>query len=435
MTPRRILQPRGWLVAWLAIAFGVGVATEVAGWGAIWGGLLLIPVLADAWRVRRIPAPEIRRALPEQLSLNRLVKVRLWLRTGSELGGRAELIDALPPDFAPPAWLQCGLQANSEHHLSYAFTPRRRGELRLSACWLRVMSPWRFWWYGWVLPAESVCRVYPDFARVADYRLAAMAQHRPQLGIRLRPRRGQGSDFHQLRDYREGDTLRQIDWNATSRRARLISREYQEERDQQLILMLDSGRRMRLQDDELSFFDRCLNGLLMLSDVALREGDAVAMMSFAEERRILPTVKGRNGLSRVLDHFHDLYPSGHAADYVGAAAELMTRFRKRALVVMATSLRDEDLDEVLAARRLLASHHRVLIADLREPLLDRLRHEPIVDFAGARLQVGVQETLHRRERLHRTLQAEGIDILDCAPQALTAALVNRYLAIKRAGQL
>ena len=98
-----------------------------------------------------------------------------------------------------------------------------------------------------------------------------------------RRRRGEGLEFHQLREYREGDSQRQIDWKATSRSGQLISREYQDERDQQIMLLIDCGRRMRAQDDELSHFDHVLNAALLLAYVGLRQGDAVGLPH--DERR------------------------------------------------------------------------------------------------------------------------------------------------------
>ena len=85
-------------------------------------------------------------------------------------------------------------------------------------------------------------------------------------------RRGEGMEFHQLREYRQGDSQRAIDWKATSRTARLISREYEDEKDQRVLLVVDCGRRMASKDGELSHFDHTLNAALLLAHVGAAPG-------------------------------------------------------------------------------------------------------------------------------------------------------------------
>ena len=202
--------------------------------------------------------------------------------------------------------------------------------------------------------------------------------------MRQRQRRGLGQEFHQLREFRDGDTLRQIDWKATARKRTPIAREYQDERDQQILFLLDCGRRMRSQDGELSHFDHALNASLLLGYVALRQGDAVGLMTFAsEQRRYLPPVKGQAQVNVLLNAVYDLQSSQRPADYSDAVDALLKRQSRRALVVLITNLRDEDDEDLLNAVKRLERRHRVLIASLREDVLDNLRHSQVEDYESA----------------------------------------------------
>ena len=134
------------------------------------------------------------------------------------------------------------------------------------------------------------------------------------VGARLQRRRGEGTEFQELRDYRVGDSLRKIDWKATARSSRLISREYRDERNQQVVLMLDCGRRMLAQDDQLAHFDHVLNASLALASIALRQGDAVGMLACSgQQQRWLPPQQGSGGMDMLLGAGYDLQamPSGH----------------------------------------------------------------------------------------------------------------------------
>ena len=116
------------------------------------------------------------------------------------------------------------------------------------------------------------------------------------VGAHVKRRRGEGTDFHQMRDYRVGDSLRQVDWKATARMRRLISREYQDERNQHLLMVIDTGRRMLARDGELSHFDHVLNAALVVSYLALRQGDAVGLLaSGGDQTRYVGKVGARLG--------------------------------------------------------------------------------------------------------------------------------------------
>src|SRR6185437_14975079 len=121
-----------------------------------------------------------------------------------------------------------------------------------------------------VLGAASTVRVYPNFAALVELAGLSVELASRSVGARLQRRRGEGTEFQELRDYRVGDSLRKIDWKATARSSRLISREYRDERNQQVVLMLDCGRRLLAQDDRRVHFDHVLNASLALASIALR---------------------------------------------------------------------------------------------------------------------------------------------------------------------
>jgi len=54
--------------------------------------------------------------------------------------------------------------------------------------------------------------------------------------------RGEGREFESMRDYVRGDEMRHISWTATARRGKLVTRQYQMERDQTILIVLDAGR-------------------------------------------------------------------------------------------------------------------------------------------------------------------------------------------------
>jgi uncharacterized protein (DUF58 family) len=320
--------------------------------------------------------------------------------------------------------------------ISYDIRPVRRGELRFGMIEARVTSAFGFWQRTLLLGTPTAVRVYPNFAALTKYALLAIDNRLSQIGILQRRRRGEGLEFHQLREYREGDTLRQIDWKATSRTTRLISREYQDERDQQILFLIDCGRRLSAQDGELSHFDYVLNAALLLAYVSLRQGDAVGFMTMSTERqRYLSPRKSAATVNLILNRVYDLQPSLLTPDYYGAAVELMLRLKKRALVVILSNLRDEDDDTLLPALGLLGRRHLVLFASLRENILSRALTARVDSFDRALTHAAAADYLRVRELAFRRLEHCGALCLDVEPEQLPVALVNRYLDIKSGGRL
>ncbi|MGQ7956883.1 DUF58 domain-containing protein [Pseudomonas sp. SP16.1] len=404
-----------------------------------WGLLLALLLVAavDALWLRRQPSPRLERVLPGNLPLGRWSEVQLIAHHDFAQTQEIEVFDHVPEGMAFEHLPQrIALRPGQQTRFAYRLRPLVRGHFHFARCELALPSPLRLWQARRLqaLPGES--RVYPDFARLYGAQLKAVDDWLGQLGVRQRPRRGLGLEFHQLREFRDGDSLRQIDWKATARKRTPIAREYQDERDQQIVFLLDCGRRMRSQDDELSHFDHALNACLLLSYVALRQGDAVGLATFAgDQPRYLAPVKGPAQLNVLLNTVYDLNTSQQPADFSAAADALLARQRRRALVVLVTNLRDEDDQDLLAAVRRLSRQHRVLIASLREEVLDRLRQQPVQQFEQALAYCGTLDYLNARADLLERLAAQNVPVLDARPDELGPELVSNYLAWKKAGAL
>ncbi|HEB48973.1 MAG TPA: DUF58 domain-containing protein [Desulfobulbus sp.] len=317
----------------------------------------------------------------------------------------------------------------------YTVVPSRRGRFSFAGGQVAVPSPLALWRRRRFIACRDEVMVFPDFRGIIRFTLLAVSHELGGMGIRRMQRRGEGGEFHQLREYRQGDELRKIDWKATSRYGRLISREYEDERDQHLVFMLDCGRRMRHVEAGGSLLDQALAAVLLLAHVADRQGDAAGIYSFGgDERWIAPRRTGR-AVRELLRRTFDLHATSAAADYLAAAARVSALQGRRSLVILVTSSRAEDQEDVLQAALLLARRHLVVVADLRESVLDAEQQRPVTTLAGALRYQALREYLDRRQALGRVFAHHGILSLDVTAAALPAALVNQYLEIKGAGRL
>ncbi|MHC8307051.1 DUF58 domain-containing protein [Pseudomonas sp. PB3P13] len=441
------MKPSRLLLIWLAVLLAIGIVTgalralEIAVPSTLlsinWGLLLALPALAifDAVRLKRLPSPRVKRHIPGSLALGRLGEVRMNIEHDFAQPQTIRLFDHVPDGLSfENLPLSVELHPGQRSQLGYRLRALKRGHFSFEYCEVHLPSPMGLWSDKRLLSVPDSTRVYPDFARLYGGQLLAVDNWLSQLGVRQRQRRGLGLEFHQLREFREGDSLRQIDWKATARQRAPIAREYQDERDQQIMFMLDCGRRMRSQDGELAHFDHALNACLLLSYVALRQGDAVGLYTFASDHpRYLAPVKGAAQLNVLLNTVHDLNSSQRSADYPTAAMHLLARQKRRALVVLVTNLRDEDNEELLTAVKRLSKQHRVLVASLREGVLDTLRQAPVQTVQEALTYCATVDYLNSRAQSHERLSVQGVSVVDAKPEELGSKLVTHYLALKRDG--
>ena len=399
-------------------------------------GLLAVLVLMDGWWLRRLPDPLIERHIPAAFPLGVWKAAQLHISNRSRTRYRLDIAEMTPEGTETqglPASLSLGPRERLE--LEYRLRSLRRGALSIAGCDLRLHGRLGLLDQNRHVSLPGALRVYPNFAEVAKYALLATDNRLSQLGIRLRRRRGEGMEFHQLREYRVGDAPRQVDWKATSRLRKLISREYRDERDQQVLLLLDTGYRMRAQDDGISYFDEALNATLLLAHAVTRRGDAAGLMTFGGNERYLPPAKGTGMVTRIMQMVFDLEPTLCTPDYIRAVQEVATRLHKRSLIIIVTNLRDEDGSDLLEACKLLGQRHLVLVATLREQLFETLHESAVRSVDDAFTIAPAKDSLSLRQRELNRLSHAGVLVLDTPPQQLAVRLINQYLSIKMSGRL
>lgn len=403
-----------------------------------WGLFLTLLVIAalDAYLARRAPRLRVSRTHSDNVALGRDYPVQLLIEHRYKLPLEIQLYDHHPLscDTAAQA-TTLTLLPGQRAQVNYEITPQLRGEQTFGQTDVLVPGPLGLWHQFWPLGEVTRLRVYPNFELLAKLSMITTQQNRTQLGIRQQYRRGEGMEFHQLREFRQGDSLRQIDWKASSRKHKLISKEYQDEKDQQIIFMLDCSRRMRSIDGELSFFDHALHAMLILSQVALREGDAVGILSFGAGYRWQKPLKSSGAINTLLNHVYDIYPTSQAPDYADATRQLLLRHTKRALIVWLTNIDQADIKELRPAIRAMQAKHLVMVANLQEPILAQLQRNELDTFQDALRYCGASQLNTQQQEMTRKLQQSGVIAINTVPEDLPHNLVTHYLDVKRSHRL
>jgi uncharacterized protein (DUF58 family) len=413
------------------------------------GGCGILPlIILDALILRFLTSPpEAERELPVSLAQDEPVRVRLTIRRKNRalIPPGILLYDLYPSsmspgpggDFFPLRLDRNKLKGGGFIRFEYTLFPRERGAWFFQGLDFLLGSPLRFWRRRVQINLESRGRTYPDFKK-----LAAGEELRGilgRLGFREIRRRGQGLEFLGLRDFTEGDSIRAVDWRASSRNRRLdgglklIVRDYQDEQDQQVLFALDSGYRLLGPR-----FDSALNALLLRAWTALKHGDSVAVQSFGASERWIPPRKGKSAITGLLWNFSDLQSGPVPSSPFSALEQALARLRRRTFIILVSNFRDEDGESLSWILPRIEKRHLLLLVSFREEAAEALTaRRP----AGERSPEETLETaaafsyLAARRRLYQKWEHSGILTLETTPSRISSALINRYLSVKRSGKL
>jgi len=431
MMPRLSLL---FLFAAAMIPFALGTVWPAAGQLGILIclGIFLLS-LVDLLVTPSLLAIEVHREVNDVLSVGTLNSVKLWFTNRGSHPLRIRVHDEPPmPCHYTDLPFEIELTPNKHQYSIYHVEPHHRGKNRFRRVFLQMKSKLGLWTLYDDRDIHQEIRVYPDIKAVHGVELLARRNRLAEAGIQMSRLRGRGNDFDRLREYRRGDEFRSIDWKATSRHQELISREYVVEKNQNIIFLLDCGRSMCNADAGVTHFDRALNAAILLSYVALRQGDTVSLMACSNKvERWVPPIRGAGSIQKLIRQVYDLEPVYEATDYRLMSEQLQLRYRKRSLVIVLTHALDEvHLTHLGSALRMMRWPHLVLSAFLRNvPLEERMNAIPETDREAFQIAAATEIIATQTTQI-TALQKSGLLVLDTLPENLSVNLISRYLDIK-----
>jgi uncharacterized protein (DUF58 family) len=422
-------------VLWLLPTRGFVVPVAALAVGAIVIGCVL-----DMIFVPGSGSVVVERLAPSAVGVGDAAPATYRLRSRWPFSITGALYDALPRaiERREPAPLRFTLRPDIEIGLPITLIGRERGDFPLGPVVLRLMGPLGFVARTLRYRPDDRAIVIPSIAALRRYELRSLPMRLHEVGLRVLRRRGEGTAFAGLRDYAIGDDPRHIDWKATARRRRLISREYSIEQGQTVMILIDAGRLMTQLAGSLPRFEYALSSALILANIAARAGDHVGLLIFDDEvRAFIPPTRGTAALRLIRDALVPVQPSLVEPDYAAAFRTLANRSSRRSLVVLFT-----DVIDVRSSRSLLALTTRG--ARVHLPVVVALRNDALVEAAtphGATStdalyqSAAAEELLSARDEALERMRQAGVSVLDVKPQAMTTAVINRYLEIKSRGLL
>ncbi|BBZ63997.1 DUF58 domain-containing protein [Mycolicibacterium monacense] len=448
-----VLTGRAALIALLCVLpIAVAPAPGVA-FVALFGALVLAIVadIALAASPRRL---QVTRSGDTAARLGQSVDSVLDVHNPVRRRIRGSLRDAWPPSaHGAPRTHELDVPAGQRVTLRTSLRPTRRGDLRSALVTARSIGPLGLAGRQASHRVSGQIRVLPPFLS---------RKHLPSRLARLRELdgstpaliRGQGTEFDSLREYVVGDDVRSIDWRATARRADVVVRTWRPERDQRIVIVLDTGRTSagRVGVDPTAArspappaaqhpggwprLDWSMDAALLLAALAARAGDHVDFLAHDRVTRAGVFNASRSELlAQLVSAMAPLQPALVESDPAAMASAIQRRVRRRALVVLLTDLNASALEEgLITVLPRLAARHHVLIAAVTDPRVDLLAAGRD-DAAAVYDAAAAERSRNDRNRIAGTLRQAGVDVVDAPPEELAPALADRYLHMKATGRL
>lgn len=448
------MKPRASLIFILALLFGF------ASLGTLWQfiekqplsilntalWLLLIVFLwvclVDYFISRNRKPLKIKRILEKNIILGRETTVRLQITATDPAIRQSVPItigDCLPPDWTTDTpEIHTELLPMSQYgvEIEYTAIAHHRGDTQFSGIDYSLPSRLGLWQMIFRQPESQTqnIKVLPDFADIYGNDLMSFQRWLAMVGVKKSRRRGEGQDFFQLRDFMDGDNIRHIDWKATARTQKPIVRQFQDEKDRQIVFLLDCSREMQIMADGKNILDHALTALLLLAYTATHHGDAVGLMTCnANEDRFIPPAKGISQISHLINQIYDIEPTKQAFDLETACERLLSQQKRRAWVIVLTTL-DSDLDrENIAILHRIQRHFPLLTVSLRQPVINEITHQTLNTTDDAAHYIGAMMREQDELTAIKQLIAADIPCLATYPKQLTAELINHYLNMKKNG--
>ena len=409
-------------------------------WVALTYDLAIIAcAIFDAWNSRLSKGVRIDRHFGSRFAVGAETEVRIEIANRTPRDISLIVKDEFPPQMKLSGVREARLNVDGQTSASlvYGLTPPKRGQFQFGRIAVRYLSRWRLTWRETLAGEAITVKVYPNMRRAREAELKALGTRSFVAARRKSQWRGEGRDFESMRDYVRGDEMRHISWTATARRGKLVTRQYQMERDQTILIALDAGRLMTARIENETKLDSAVHAALALMSAAARAGDNAGLLVFGRRiKAFLPPKRGAEHLDAALEALHSIEPEMIEPSYSRAFEFISANSQRRSLVVVLTDLVDEEgSKELLSSLKLLRPRHLPLVVTIADRDLKEVVRESPENEREMFTQSVAEEIIHLREAALRLVESQGGLALDVTAAVLAPKLLETYLRVKERGML
>lgn len=329
------------------------------------------------------------------------------------------------------------LEKGDRSRLYFEFTPKSRGVYLFQNSNLFVQSKIGFAERKVVIQHRYEVSVYPSILQMKQFELKVFNKSSVDRGIKKIRRLGHNNEFEQIKNYVQGDDFRRINWKATSRKNELMINQYQDEKSQQIFCVLDKGRSMKMPFGGLTLLDYAINSTLAFSNIAIKKGDKVGLISFSNKiGASLSAEKSKHHLKKISDHLYNQKTNFLESDFELLYHTIRNKIKTRSLLVLYTNFESEyALRRNLPILKRIAQTHVLCVIFFENTEIDQVHNEKAYSLNEVYFQTLAEKAIMDKRKLLIELRNSGIQCILSKPKELTLNSINKYLELKSKGML
>lgn len=349
-----------------------------------------------------------------------------------------KLIDEVPFQFQKRDFgLKSSLKSGEQKSYAYKLRPTERGIYSFGSLNVFTTTPIGFLAKKYRFDAEQEIPVYPSFLQLRKYDLIAFTNRLFEYGLKKIRKIGHTMEFEQIKEYVQGDDIRNINWKATAKRSQLMVNQYQDEKSQPIYSIIDKGRVMKMPFEELSLLDYAINATLVISNIAIKKNDKAGMFSFSNkiENRVVAERRSSQ-MNLILETLYNLETNFVESDFSRLYIDIKRNLNQRSLLLLYTNFETMDaLNRQLPYLQAIAKQHLLVVIFFE--------NTELVEFAAKKAenthqifeQTIAEKFLFEKKLIVNELRKYGIQTILTKPEDLTINTINKYLEIKARGLL
>ncbi|WP_417238690.1 DUF58 domain-containing protein [Bizionia sp.] len=399
-------------------------------------GAFLVLILIDSILLFKQNGLEAKRLLPEKLSNGDDNPIEITLKNSYNYKVKLKLIDEMPFQYQKRDFeIDTQLDKLTDKKITYTLRPLERGEYHFGNLNVYVTSPVGLLTRRFQFGNNAMVPNYPSFLQLKKYMLLAFSNKIFEFGLKKIRRIGHTMEFEQIKDYVQGDDIRNINWKATAKRSQLMVNQFQDERSQPIYSVIDKGRAMKMPFNGLSLLDYAINATLVISNVALKKQDKAGMFAFSRKVNNKVVAERRpSQMNQIMETLYNLDTDFAESDFSRLYIDVKRSLNQRSLLLLYTNFETLDaLHRQLPYLQAIAKHHVLVVIFFENTELDKLTQKESRNTFEIFEKTIAEKFVYEKKLIINELQKHGIQSILTAPEDLTLNTINKYLEIKARG--
>ncbi|TAI48268.1 DUF58 domain-containing protein [Flagellimonas allohymeniacidonis] len=376
------------------------------------------------------------RILPDKLSNGDQNPIQITLSNGYLFQIQTRIIDEIPLQFQKRDFeINSPLKSGASGVFNYELRPTERGVYSFGSLNIYASSPIGFLARRYRFDDSAEIPVYPSFLQLQKYDLIAFTNRLHEYGLKKIRRIGHTMEFEQIKEYVQGDDIRNINWKATAKKSQLMVNQYQDEKSQPIYSVIDKGRVMKMPFEGLSLLDYAINATLVISNIAIKKQDKAGMFAFSNRIENRVVAERRNSqMNLILETLYNLRTNFVESDFSRLYIDIKRNLNQRSLLLLYTNFETLDaLHRQLPYLQAIAKQHLLVVIFFENTELNLFAQKKAENIRQIFEQTIAEKFIYEKKLIVNELRQHGIQTMLTKPEDLTINTINKYLEIKARG--